>query len=85
MMVRPRGRAASGRGARDESRFEQIRLDDVFERFGIFGERRGDRGNARRSAAILFDQRAQKCAIEPIQAEFVDAFALQRLVGNLSR
>ena len=81
----PEGRrrcAAAARGARDEARFEQVRLDDVFERLGVFGERCGDRRDARGAAAILLDDRPQKGAVEAIEPELVDALALQRLVGD---
>ena len=81
--VRLRRRAPAASGSRDESFLEQVRLDDVLERFGVFGKRRGDRGDAGRAAAILFDDRAQERAIESIEPELVDAFARQRFVGDL--
>jgi hypothetical protein len=82
MLVRPRGRAPSARGSRHEAFLQEIRLDDVFERFGIFGEGSGDGSNAGRTAAVLLDDRAQECAVKPIETELVDAFALQRLFGD---
>jgi len=82
MAVRVRGCAPSARSARNEPLFKEVRLDDVFERFGVFSQRCRDCGNTGRPAAVLFDDRAQKRAIQAIEAEFVDAFALQRLASD---
>ncbi len=60
MLVGSRGRAPAAGGSRNETFFEKIRLDDVFERFGIFGQRRRDRGDADRAAAVLLDDRPQE-------------------------
>ena len=82
MRERRRGRLAAVRGALDEADLQQVRLDDVFERLEVFGQRRGDRVDADRAAAVTFGDRAQERAIEPVEPAFVDAFALQRLVGD---
>src|SRR5690348_15347003 len=85
MFVSTRGGATAACGAGNESLFEQIRLDDVLERLGIFGEGCRDRADSGGAAAVLLDDRAQKGTIEAIESQRVDALAPQRLIGDLQR
>src|SRR3972149_5171729 len=63
------------RRAREKPALEQERLDDLLQRFGLFVQRRRQRIDPHRTAAVHVDQGAQQLPVEAVQARPVPALA----------
>ncbi len=70
-------------GARQVAALEQIRLDDLLKRVGLFAHGGGDGVHARRSATERCGQHFEIPPVERVEAEPVDAFERERLFDDL--
>ena len=82
MGVRGRRRAATVRGAHDVADLQQEGLDDLGQRLGLVVDRRGDRLEPDRPAAVLLDDGLEESPVEPVEPSLVDALPLQRFIGD---
>src|SRR5262245_21066658 len=74
MPVRRGRRAAAARRPHDEADFEEIGLDQLGQRLSVVVDRRGNRLEPDRTAAVLLDDRLEEAPVEPVQPARVDAF-----------
>ena len=72
MIVRPpRGDPALS-GAGDHPLLQQVRLDDVHQRVGLFAHARRDRLDPGRAAGVELDQRPQQAAVLLVEPAVVN-------------
>src|SRR5580692_1375325 len=71
-------RASAARRALQESDLHEVWLDHVDEGRFFLTQTRGERSDPNRAAIVLPDERVEKCAIERIETEQVNAFEFER-------
>ena len=72
------------RRALQKALLDQIGLDDLLDRVARLGQRRGDRLDADRPAAVILGDRRQIAPVQRIEPARVDFEPLERLVGDLA-
>src|SRR5215213_10148694 len=83
MGPRPRGGAASPRGALEQSPLQEIGLVDVLDRVRLLPHRDGQRGEADGPAAEVPAQAAEDVAVEAVEPLVVDLEQVERRLGDL--
>src|SRR5262245_31999315 len=85
VLVRALRRHAAARRAVEVALLDQERLVDVLDRAAVLADRRGERVEPDRSAAVLLDERAEQRPVHAVEARFVDLEARQREARELAR
>src|SRR6185312_3986624 len=75
---------AAARRALQEALLDQVRLDDVLERVARLRQRRGDRVDADRAAAIVERDGREIAPVHRVEAARIDFQRRERAVGNLA-
>jgi hypothetical protein len=77
-----RGQHAAARRALNEAALDQKRLDDVLDRVARLRERRGNRLDADRAAAIVLGDQREIAAVHRVEPGGVDFEMAERAVGD---
>ena len=76
------GQQAAARRALQQALLQQVGLDHLLERVALLGQRRRERVDADRPAAVVARDAGEIAPVERVEAELVDLEAGQRAIGE---